>query len=45
MNLDGRSVGAEEAQQLQGQSCPLFFHTCSLEKRWKGKVEIQWKRW
>ena len=39
MNPGGHTMGAEEAQQLRGQGYPLFFHTCSLEKRWEGKVE------
>lgn len=43
MNPDGHLTGAEEAQQLQSQGCPLFFHTYSLEKRWEGKVESKGK--
>lgn len=33
MNPEGHSVGAEEAQQLQGHGCLFLLHTCSWEKK------------
>lgn len=44
MNPEGHSMGAEEAQQLQGHGFLYFLHTCSRDKRWEGKVESRGKR-